>query len=94
MVGEVSEGVLIGEGDNEAAKVDVRTRRRRKRAPPRVPAISPCRRVGEEEVAGEVDDDIEVEARGRRAMGDAISISDRAKENTHSSMSCSNPGCA
>ena len=93
MVGEVGEGAPIGEGDDEAAKVDVRTRRRCKRAPPRVLAISPCRRVEEEEVASEVDDDIEVEVRGRRAMGDAISISDRAKENTHSSRSCSNPGC-
>ena len=80
-MGKVGEGVPIGEGDNEAAKVDVRTRRRRKRAPPRVPAISPCRRVGEEEEAGEVDADVEVEAQGRRAVGDTIPISDRAKEN-------------
>ena len=98
MVGEVGERVPIGGGDDEPAKVDVwtrrRCRRRRKRAPPRVPAISPCRRVGEEEEAGEVDADVEVEARSRRAVGDAISISDRAKENTHSSRLCSNPGCA
>jgi len=60
-VGEVGEGIPIGEGDDEPAKVDVRTRRRRKQAPPRVPAISPCRRVREEEEAGEVDADIEVE---------------------------------
>jgi hypothetical protein len=47
-----------------------------------VPAISPCRRVEEEEEAGEVDADadVEVEARSRRAVGDAIPISDRAKE--------------
>ena len=104
MVGEVSEGVLIGEGDNEAAKVDVRTRRRcrwrRKQAPPRVPAISPCRRVGEEEEAGEVDADVEVEARSRRAVGDAISISDRVKiqrnyqKEISSSISCRTSGCA
>ena len=59
MVGEVGEGVPIGEGNDEPAKVDVRTRqrcrRRRKRAPPRVLAISPCRGVGDEEDAGEVD---------------------------------------
>ena len=83
-MGEVGEGVLIGEGDDEPAKVDVRTmrrcRRRRKRAPPRAPAISPCRRVGEEEEAGEVDAVVEVEARSRRVVGDAIPISDRAKE--------------
>jgi len=83
-VGEVGEGIPIDEGDDEPAKVDVRTRRRcrrrRKRAPPRVPAISPCRRVGEEEEAGEVDTDIKVEVRGQRAVGDAIPISDRAKE--------------
>ena len=83
-MGKVGEGVPIGEGDDEPAKVDVRTRRRcrrrRKRAPPRVPAISPCRRVGEEEEAGKVDAGVKVEARGRQAMGDAIPISDRAKE--------------
>ena len=83
-MGEVGEGVPIGEGDDEPAKVDVRTRRRcrrrRKQAPPRVPAISPCRMVEEEEEAGEVDADVEVEARSRRAVGDAIPISDRAKE--------------
>jgi hypothetical protein len=45
-----------------------------------VPAISPCRRVGEEEEAGEVDADVEVEAQSRQAVGDAISISDRAKQ--------------
>ena len=85
-MGEVGEDVSTGEGDDEQAKVDVRTRRRcwrrRKRAPPRVPAISPSRMVGEEEEAGEVDADVEVEARSRRAVGDAISISDRAKEKT------------
>ena len=69
---------------SQSVKVDVRMRRRcrwrHKRAPPRVPAILPCRRVGEEEEAGEVDADIEVEARGRRAVGDAIPIYDRAKD--------------
>jgi len=83
-VGEVGEGVPISEGDDEPAKVDVRTRRRcrrrRKRAHPRVPTISPYRRVGEEEEAGEVDADVEVEARGRRAAGDAIPISDRVNQ--------------
>ena len=61
-MGEVGEGIPIGEGDDEPAKVDVRTRRRHKRAPPWVPAISPCCRVGEEEEASEVDADVEVEA--------------------------------
>jgi len=65
-VGEVGEGVPIGEGDDEPAKVYVRTRwrcrRRRKRAPPRVPAVSPCRKVGEEEEAGEVDANVKVVA--------------------------------
>ena len=83
-MGEVGEGVPIGEGDDEPAKVDVRTRRqcmwRRKRAPPRVPAISSCHRVGEEEEAGEVDANVKVKARCRRALGDAIPISGRAKE--------------
>jgi hypothetical protein len=45
-----------------------------------VPAISPCRRVGEEEEAGEVDADVEVEARGRQAVSDAIPISDQVEE--------------
>ena len=84
MVSEVGGGVLIGEGEDEPTKVDVQMRRqcrrRHKRAPPRVPAISPCRRVGEEEEAGEVDADVEVEARSRQVVGDAISISDRAKQ--------------
>ena len=70
-MGEVGEGVSISEGDEEPVKADMRTRRRcrrrHKQAPPRVPAISPCRRVGEEEEASEVDADVEVEARGRRA---------------------------
>jgi hypothetical protein len=35
--------------------------------------------VEDEEEAGEVDADVEVEARGRRAVGDSISISDRVK---------------
>jgi len=43
-------------------------------------AISPCHRVGEEEEAGEVDADVEVEARSRRAVGDAIPISDRVNQ--------------
>ena len=83
-MGEVGEGIPIGEGDDEPVKVDVRMRRRcrrrRKRAPPRVPAISPCRRVGQEEEASEVDADVEVEARSRRAAGDAIPISDRVNQ--------------
>jgi len=36
--------------------------------------------VEDEEEAGEVDANVEVEARSRRAVGDAIPISDRAKE--------------
>ena len=35
--------------------------------------------VEDEEEAGEVDADVEVEAQGRRAVGDSISISDRVK---------------
>jgi len=82
-VGEVGEGVSISEGDEEPVKADMRTRRRcrrrRKQAPPRVPAISPCRRVGEEEEAGEVDTDVEVEARGRQGVGDSNPISKSGK---------------
>ena len=82
-MGEVGEGVPIGEGDDKPAKVDVRTRRqcrrRRKQASPRLPANSPCRRVGVEEEAGEVDADVEVEARCRQAVGDSNVISESGK---------------
>ena len=82
MVGEVGEGVPIGEGDDEPAKVDVRTKRRGGQcrwASPRAPSMSLCHTVEDEEEAGEVDADVEVEAQGRRAVGDSISISDRVK---------------
>ena len=45
-MGEVGEGVPIGEGDDEPAKVDVRTKRRGGQcswASPRAPSMSPCR---------------------------------------------------
>ena len=77
-MGEVSEGVPIGEGDDEPAKVDVRTRGRGGRhrwASPRAPFMSLCRTVEDEEDAGEVDADVEVEACGRRAVDDSISSS-------------------
>jgi hypothetical protein len=45
--------------------------------------MSSCRTVVDEEEAGEVNADVEVEACGRRAVGDAIPISDRAKEEEH-----------
>ena len=81
-VGEVGEGVPIGEGDDEPAKGDVQPRRRgrrRRRASPRAPSNSPYRTVECEEEAGEVDADVVVVARGRQAMGDSTSISDRVK---------------
>ena len=76
-MGEVGGGVPIGGGDDEPAKIDVRTRRRGGRhrwASPRAPSMSLCRTVEDEE-AGEV----EVEACGRRAVGDSISSSARVK---------------
>ena len=41
--------------------------------------MSLCRTVEDEEEAGEVDADVEVEACGRRAVGDSISSSARVK---------------
>jgi len=81
-MGEVGGGVPIGGGDDEPAKIDVRTRRRGGRhrwASPRAPSMSLCRTVEDEEEAGEVDADVEVEACGRRAVGDSISSSARVK---------------
>jgi len=72
----------VGGGDDEPAKIDVRTRRRGGRhrwASPRAPSMSLCRTVEDEEEAGEVDADVEVEACGRRAVGDSISSSARVK---------------
>ena len=43
------------------------------------PSILPCHTILVEEEDDEVDADIEVEARGRQAVGDSISISDRVK---------------
>ena len=57
-MGEVGGGVPIGGGDDEPAKIDVRTRRRGGRhrwASPRAPSMSLCRTVEDEEEAGEVD---------------------------------------
>jgi len=82
-VGEVGEGVPIGGGDDEPAEDDTRTKRRGGRcrwASRRAPSILPCHIVVVEEEAGEVDADVEVEARGRQAVGDSISISDRVKD--------------
>ena len=45
-VGEVGEGVPIGEEEDKPARVDVRTKRRGGRcrwASPRAPSMSPCR---------------------------------------------------
>ena len=84
----------VGGGDDEPAKIDVRMRRRGGRhrwASPRAPSMSLCRTVEDEEEAGEVDADVEVEACGevdadveveacgRRAVGDSISSSARVK---------------
>ena len=69
-------------GDDEPAEDDARTKRRGgrcRRASPWAPSILQCHTVVVEEEAGEVDADIEVEARGRQAVGDSISISDRVK---------------
>ena len=83
MVGEVGERVPIGGGDDEPAKIDVRTRRRGGRhrwASPRAPSMSLCRTVKDKEEAGEAYADVEVEACGRRAVGDSISSSARVKK--------------
>ena len=76
------EGIPIDGGDDEPAEDDTWTKRRGgrcRRASPRAPSILPCHTVVVEEEAGEVDADVEVEARGRQAVGDSISISDRVK---------------
>jgi hypothetical protein len=80
-MGEAGGGVPIGGGD-EPAEDDARTKQRGGRyrqASPRAPSILSWHTVVIEEEAGEVDADIEVEARGRQAVGDSISISDRVK---------------
>lgn len=82
-MGEVGGGVPIGGGDDEPVEVDMRTKQRGgqcTQASPRAPSISPSRIVGDGAGAGEVDADVKVEARGRQAVGDAIPISDQAKE--------------
>ena len=82
MVGEVGEGVPIGGGDDEPAEDDVRTKRRVgrcRRASHRAPSILPCHTVVVEEEAGEVDADVEVEARGQQAVGDSNPITNWEK---------------
>ena len=74
---EVGEGVPIGEDEDEPARVDMRKKRRGgrcRRVSPRAPSILPCHTVVDEEEAGEVDANVEVEARGRRAVGDSNPI--------------------
>ena len=81
-MGEAGGGAPIGGGDDEPAEDDMRMKRRGRRcrrASPRAPSILPCHTVVGEEEAGEVDANVEVEARGRQAVGDSISISDRVK---------------
>ena len=81
-MGEVGEGVPIGEGDDEPAKVDVRTKRRGGQcrwASPRAPSMSLCHTVEDEEEAGEVDADVEVEAKDRQAVGDSNPIGESGK---------------
>ena len=76
-VDEVGESIPIGEDEDEPARVDVRKKRqggRCRRASPRAPSILPCHSVVDEEEAGEVDANVEVEARGRRAVGDSNPI--------------------
>ena len=80
---EAGGGVPIGGGDDEPAEDDTRTKRRGgrcRRASPRAPSNLPCHTVVVEEEAGEVDVNVEVEARSRQAMGDAIPITDRVKD--------------
>jgi len=76
-VDEVGEGVPIGEDEDEPARVDVRKKRRGgrcRRASPRASSILPCHTVIDKEEAVEVDANVEVEARGRRAVGDSNPI--------------------
>ena len=76
-VNEVGEGVPIGEDEDEPARVGVWKKRRGgrcRRASPRAPSILPCHTIVDEEEAGEVDANVEVEARGRRAVGDSNPI--------------------
>ena len=76
-VDEVGEGIPIGEDEDKPARVNVRKKRRGgrcRRASPRAPSILPCHTVVDEEEAGEVDANVAVEARGRRAVGDSNSI--------------------
>ena len=82
-VNEVGEGVPIGKDEDEPARVGVWKKRRGgrcRRASPRAPSNLPCHTVVVEEEAGEVDANVEVEVRGRQAMGDAIPISDRVNQ--------------
>ena len=82
-MGEAGGGIPIDGGDDEPAEDDTWTKRRGgrcRRASPRAPSILPCHTVVDEEEAGEVDAEVEVEARGRQAVGDSISISDRVKD--------------
>jgi hypothetical protein len=78
-----AEAVPIGGGEDKPARVDVRAKRRGgqcRQVFPRASSTLPCRTVEGVKEAGEVDADVEVKVRGRQAVGDAIPISDRAKE--------------
>lgn len=81
-MGEFGEGIPIDGGDDESMKNDVWMQRdgRRKWASPIAPSMSPCCIVEGEEEAREIEADVEIEVRGQRAVGNTISISDRAKE--------------
>jgi len=79
---EAGGGVPIGGDDDKPAEDDVRTKRRGGRcrwASPRAPSILPCHTVVVEEEAGEVDADVEVEARGQQAVGDSNPITNWEK---------------
>ncbi|KAG2557833.1 hypothetical protein PVAP13_8NG172402 [Panicum virgatum] len=87
-MGEVDEGVPINGGEDEPAKNDARMKRRGGRciwASLRAPSILTCHTVIDEEEVGEVDADVEVEARGRQALGDAMPISNRVNQKRYSS---------
>ena len=77
--GEVGGGVPIGGGNDELVKIHVRMKRQGWqciRVSPKAPSMWPCRTVEGEEEDNEIDPDVELEARDRRAVGDAIPIPD------------------
>ena len=81
-MGEGDGGVLISGGDDEPVKSNMWTKRlgrRCRQASPRASSILSCHIVVDEEEAGEVYADVEVEAEDPQVVGDSISITDRVK---------------